>query len=61
MESIFKPTMNLKFFRVSESFNESPVSEIRHEYRFDDELFCLKQQWIDQFGNTEWRLIETEF
>ena len=56
----YKPTCCIKWFRIEDGDKERPAAAIRAEYRFDDELWCLKQLWVSdiQGDPDEWRDIE---
>lgn len=55
----YKPTCYFKWFPTPDWDKRKPVAAIRKDYRFDDELFCLKQLWInDSTEPDEWRDIE---
>lgn len=56
----YKPTCHIKWFRIDSDDKERPVAAIRAEYRFYDELWCLKQLWVSDLSDEpdEWRDIE---
>lgn len=58
----YKPTCNIKWFLVSDECKEIPTAVKKGEFRFDDELYCLKQLWVSNFTNEpdQWRDIEVQ-
>lgn len=58
----YKPTSNIKWFRVEDNYanGEKPLSQIAGYPGCGHEWFCLKQLWVSDFVGEpdEWRDIE---
>ena len=58
----YKPTNNIKWFRVQDncSNGDKPLAQIAGNTDGDSEWFCLKQLWVSDYigQNNEWRDVE---